>query len=258
MTLFADNTKRFVCLKCGRCCDPSNPIYSFIETEEKQFEAVLKRAEEGPLYYSKKIPPGIPILDFEKDELEKEAQQRKLKIELLPLHFYFDYKTRFWIVLAWMLKAPCPFLESKTCLIYQKRPLSCKGWPLVGREGTALIDVNCPSVPKKLVNELLTDKKRPTQFFWEQFIALNQNTAFFIWLESAVKELAKQEKILPVGNVTKEYIENNLAPKKIQGLFEFLKEQDLIPSKEFVMKQLWHINSKKEIEKDLKHKMTNL
>lgn len=67
---------------------------------------------------------------------------------------------------------PCPFLSSDgKCLIYERRPLDCRLWPIMvyidleSREKVVYLDMECPAVregrvPKELVQRIVNELKK--------------------------------------------------------------------------------------------------
>lgn len=68
----------------------------------------------------------MPIVTEEEVEiLQKEAAKRKISLEFTPVGRHNGVTLYRWIIEGW-----CPFYKNK-CSIHEKKPLSCKIYPLV-------------------------------------------------------------------------------------------------------------------------------
>ena len=128
---------KFECVKdCSQCC---------IERE---------------YYPSKKFGKiGVLILPEEKERIEKMAEEKRLKIEILPrIGISKERNTLPEKILAYQLMGyekngnTCPFLDTSgvdksphggfPCKIYKERPLACMAYPLIESEPMTL-DQKC-------------------------------------------------------------------------------------------------------------------
>ncbi|MFA5857295.1 MAG: YkgJ family cysteine cluster protein [Candidatus Pacearchaeota archaeon] len=97
---------KFECKCCGTCC------------------RIFKDVEKGLT--------GLPLFEWEKEELENIAKEKGIKLNIQPTDLVFDKRSGFYICGNFSLKhEPCPFLVNNKCSIYEHRPLVCKAYPLV-------------------------------------------------------------------------------------------------------------------------------
>ena len=137
---------KFKCLGCGICC-----------------KNITQTNEEGEEIVSKKIP----IYPEEADRLETIADLRKVDdLRILEDFVFADKKTQRILVVRYkyMLKEGqyCVFSDPQTrkCIIYENRPLVCRGYPIAMRDIDAfnteiIVDPDCPGV-QNLLKELKT------------------------------------------------------------------------------------------------------
>jgi Fe-S-cluster containining protein len=96
---------KFECKKCGKCC-------TIIKNNEKSMG-------------------GLPLFEWEKEELEKIALENGIKLMIGPTDLVFDKKSNSYICINFSLKQePCVFLKDNKCSIYEKRPFICRYFPL--------------------------------------------------------------------------------------------------------------------------------
>jgi len=74
---------------------------------------------------------GLPLLEWEKEELEKLAKKKGITLKIEPFDLGFDKKNSLYFFIYYTLnQEPCPFLENNKCSIYNNRPLVCRFFPL--------------------------------------------------------------------------------------------------------------------------------
>ena len=103
---------------------------------------------EREYYPSKKYGKiGVLILPDEKEDIEKIAKEKKIKITILPRIGISDNSKSVNKILAYQMMGrekngnTCPFLDTKSekksphggysCMIYDKRPLACRAYPVI-------------------------------------------------------------------------------------------------------------------------------
>ncbi|MHA1647123.1 MAG: YkgJ family cysteine cluster protein [Promethearchaeota archaeon] len=130
----------FNCTQCGKCCSERGPIpltmddlvmwaqnkvvanmvpyIKFIRTPQGSVDLVLARQDADPYAFLK---------DLEKDENKEEKKDEKEEPKDLSCPFYNK--------------------ETKKCLVYENRPLSCRTYPLeFDGKNYLVVDPDCPGV----------------------------------------------------------------------------------------------------------------
>jgi len=107
--------EKFDCQRCGNCCK------SFRSDQFKDIKIPSFFDEKGSLIILSK--PSLLLWDWEKHLFPKET--------VTPYHVLFDIKHNRVIIMDYTLKTDCcPLLkENNICTIYDKRPISCMGFP---------------------------------------------------------------------------------------------------------------------------------
>ncbi len=108
---------RFTCLRCKNCC-----MFSVIE--------------ECPVVYS-----------FEKDYLEELSRELGVTLRFTPLRHSSDGTP---ILYRWIIRGRCPFNDNGLCLIHDRKPLSCRMFPLLidVANGKVMLSSNCTWVKR--------------------------------------------------------------------------------------------------------------
>ncbi len=92
---------KFACKRCPDCC-------------------FFRKEEEMPL-----------IFYWEKEELEKIAEERGLKLSFKNFLVVETPQEEFVYIYRWIINGKCPFLNGVDCTIHNRKPLSCRMFPLV-------------------------------------------------------------------------------------------------------------------------------
>ncbi|GEM_PF-3411825 len=204
--------EKFVCNKCGKCCNQDIAIDEKDSAIEYGFGTLFCGATKS----------GIPLPDSEKKEIESQAKEKGKKIEIVPLRSFFDLKSKTWIVVQWkMLGKNCQFSSGKECLIYKNRPMVCKYWPLSQSGKECAISDNCIGFSAKK-ERIAGNNKKTALFFWEELIALNQAMAAFQATVSLLLETGKAGAVSLSRNTPKKSIEENCLETKTKGILEFI------------------------------------
>jgi len=139
----------FKCLQCGKCCS----------------------SYQGNKSSSKRT--GISLFPKERKLFPEDSIKPQVGIGRKPT----DKKFR--IIAYQMIEDTCPFLKHNKCVIYEKRPIACRSFPLypfilIGKGITMKLDTYCTALEKlgmtkpdervaftktSLVNELFYVKK---------------------------------------------------------------------------------------------------
>ena len=231
----ANLPKRFACQRCGGCCSSHMAAHS--AHDELAFDAISRANECGPIFYSKRLVSGIGLWDSEKEMAEKSAAQIGLKAEILPEIFFFDSNARACVVLSWKMKAPCPFLSGEGCLIYEKRPMVCREWPVVAAEKGYAVSGHCPAVSGEIRQRLAAEKFAP-KFFRGQIGALEQDMRAAFNTMRLFEALSCSKKISPISGKRLEDIAGGHCAEKTMGFLEFLEAQGIACSRESIANQL--------------------
>jgi Fe-S-cluster containining protein len=123
------NNNSFNCKKCGFCCR------TLLEYENNQLMGLAIFEEERKLFN-------------EKDVVPQRAIGKDKPIEIL----------------SYQLKlAICPHISKENkCLIYDKRPLVCKAFPVTSTLGKTIAELKCPQI-SKCTKEQLYNMKFPDE-----------------------------------------------------------------------------------------------
>lgn len=121
--------KKEPCLFCAECCR-FREKNDFTEKEELKIKKSLF-SKTGTLYLYLFSRYTINITPQEKEILEKEAEEKGVKIDILPKKIFISDKGI--IIYDYFIDADvCPFLTSENkCSIYEKRPLICRQFPKI-------------------------------------------------------------------------------------------------------------------------------
>jgi len=116
--------KKFECDCCGECCKKFQPNLS-------EFSELISDLNGPEYYYNVREIAGLPLFEWEVKELNNESKKLGISLEIKPDKIVIDLLSNKKIVYSWkLLQEPCPFLKNNKCLVYDKRPLICKGYPL--------------------------------------------------------------------------------------------------------------------------------
>ena len=118
--------EKFQCKKCGLCCK------TYGVTEGEKF---------------------LSIYEWEIETFKKCAKEKRIIINIKPVVLFFDTKHKLLFATGYgLFQTPCPFLVNNRCSIYEKRPLSCKLFPMRAYPLTLnkilkndVLDSSCPN-----------------------------------------------------------------------------------------------------------------
>jgi Fe-S-cluster containining protein len=109
------NNNSFNCKKCGFCCR------TLLEYENNLLMGMVLFEEERKLFNEKDVIPQRSIGNDQPSEI-------------------LSYQLRL---------AVCPHISKENkCLIYDKRPLACKAFPITSTIGKNIADLKCPQISK--------------------------------------------------------------------------------------------------------------
>ncbi len=206
---------KFECKQCGKCC-------SIIKNSEKSIG-------------------GLPLFEWEKEELERLASEKGIKLEIGPTDLVFDKKSNSYICINFSLKQePCPFLKDNKCSIYEKRPLICRYFPLAesplslkegkGIDVTSFLHCHNFDANKFLIENLKAGEEKSLQltknkiakeysntFGKEMLVYATMKDSIKAFCEKILKQLieTKKVKLRPVSKL-------DYAKYKVTPFFEFL------------------------------------
>ena len=119
---------KFVCQKCGKCCKNLKASIGF-----EGLEIYNKVMSKGLIYFLIKPEDfSLGLFEWEKERLEKEAENLNIKLNIKSATVVFDVNGTA-IITSWVLDSDvCPFFDNKNnCRIYDKRPLTCQTFPII-------------------------------------------------------------------------------------------------------------------------------
>lgn len=213
--------KKFECLKCGNCCKNFGSNESF---------------------------SGLPLFEWEKQDFESLAKEKKIKLEITSTNTLFDKKSKQYVCLTYSMKnQPCPFLSNNMCSNYEKRPIVCRSFPLARNP---IIDdepigmncfMHCPNFnPRLFLQENLQmgeGKNLPIselkisgeykKIFGEKILVYEaMHSNIWKYIKDKIREL-EEEEIVDFENV-----KINPSPFKNISFFDFLVKINNISEKE--------------------------
>lgn len=154
---FTMDSKRFSCIKCGKCCVFSQNLQENAENKDDEF-----------------IEKKIPVYPEEADILEILAKDNDIQLSLLEDNVLPDtlnqriVVTRYQILLDEDNNYRCPFSKNNLCTIYDNRPLVCRAYPVSSKEiegfnREIFIDPKCSGIDNirdSLENLIIEDIKQ--------------------------------------------------------------------------------------------------
>ena len=230
-----DRVREFKCQKCGHCCRVFGNISNC-----------------------------LPLWEWEVNRLKELAKQKRISFNVKPVDLVFDKRTNLAVCVHYWLDAPCPFLINNECSIYEKRPLVCKGFPMVNNpffsgktfdlnigdcnaftfdEFKLAIKGNIENTITQLPKQEIAEKYK--KFFGEE-IFIN---SFIIeqikaYIDMMMKDLIQNKKV-KLRKISKlDYKKHNPIP-----FFEFLKLKGIMTTEEKIETIEFLINYNKIKEK---------
>ena len=209
---------RFSCIKCGNCCKSD-----LVEVKAK----IAPSEEKGPLYKNHGAI-GLPVLDFQKAELEEEAKKLGIKASFVPEKYFFDALTKTMVVATWKLEGtPCPFLsEEKMCRVYSKRPFVCRRFPLLVQGNKIVCSSNCEAVSQDDLKDIRS-KEDFESFFPKQVLALKEGKEAIRQINNVLGRLPSTGKVFLVKGLTQKELPKKFPKHETIGLFKFLKRNGI-------------------------------
>ncbi len=128
-----NNKEFFNCTQCGECCHIRESNKGISSDDEEKYRHYMFN-KFGIIYLAKLNDITINVLPEEAELLKKEAQIRKLDLDIVPKRVVYDSKTHELIILDYFINHDiCPFFNKKTkqCSVYSIRPLICRSYPLL-------------------------------------------------------------------------------------------------------------------------------
>ncbi len=104
---------------------------------------------------------GLALFYDEKELLIKEAKNKGIELSIKPFRVFYSKNNKITIFKWFLDHDSCPFLINDSCIIYDKRPLICRSFPLMPKMGACKED--SPIVSKlcisssEITDELLPD-----------------------------------------------------------------------------------------------------
>ncbi len=131
---------KFECSMCGNCCktigkaDPDK-LTEWDKKLMKEAELIEEKKGGVNTYPLVSIYPegteGLYLFEWEYKRIKRIAEEKGIKIKLIPSWAVYDLKSNKTLISNWCLEGEiCPFLEDNKCSIYKNRPIECKRYPL--------------------------------------------------------------------------------------------------------------------------------
>ena len=232
---------QFHCKKCGRCCETLGRVKDQIEQDRTL------------LTYQLVFPPysidiisgyrGLPLIEWEVQKLEKEAEKLNLRINIKPAKVIFDLHRNISLVTGWVLDEKiCPFLINQQCRIYDKRPFTCKQYPLLGvgyahhQSGIRpvyYISEQCPQTKDLFFEGSFDELQKGLKSFFGNNIYFSclQAGMHLHQIQLTVNRLVQENKIRPA--VLDKGLMKKIKDNRKIGLFEFLISEGVITKEKY-------------------------
>ncbi len=127
-----NESKVFVCTQCGECCHIREQKNISREQEDAYFSYMYK--DLGILYFARLSEITINVWPEEKEELERQAKNKGITINIKPKRGFYNKKDEAFIIIDYFIDHDiCPFFDEKKkqCGVYEHRPLICRSYPLL-------------------------------------------------------------------------------------------------------------------------------
>lgn len=125
-------SKKFICTQCGECCHIREKKNITDKDEQNYFNYMHKHY--GIIYLAPLSQITINILPEEKYILEQEAKKKNIILNIKPKRAIALKNNELLILDYFIDHEICPFFDKKNklCIAYDKRPLICRSYPLLG------------------------------------------------------------------------------------------------------------------------------
>lgn len=155
-----NESKLFICTQCGECCHIREQKNISVEQEDAYFSYIYK--DLGLLYFARLSDITINVWPEEKEELEKQAKNKGITINIKPKRGFYNKKDKAFIIIDYFIDHDiCPFFDEKKkqCGVYEHRPLICRSYPLLttntlGKCKYKKLDVNAYDSEKPAAEQL--------------------------------------------------------------------------------------------------------
>ncbi|MBI5061836.1 MAG: YkgJ family cysteine cluster protein [Candidatus Aenigmarchaeota archaeon] len=217
--------EKFVCKGCGKCC--------------KDFSVSLGQQEEKIIFHLEDTVSMV-LWEWEVGRLKSEAARLNIAFSTKPVTFLYDRKSNASIITSWtMCHDICPFLSGNRCIVYDKRPLVCRMFPLVKSGMFDFIFGRDISLPKTVcesnaLGSILKDGSINIsdyvtvmhEYYGDVFLAAVQFDMIKYYFANMVKELTEKNIISPIVSPKSLAISRYKDSKPI-AFFEFLRAAEI-------------------------------
>lgn len=135
----------FKCKRCGACCRLS-------ELPKEQ----ITKDEYGIFYAIRQGSNVFEIWPWEAERLRAAAEEKETRLSIKPCMFIVDKKElgRVIVLTYYIGHKECPFVSEKTCTVHDRRPRTCRMFPIFGHRTGIGISQMCPFlVPLELTTD---------------------------------------------------------------------------------------------------------
>lgn len=125
--------KEKICQRCGWCCTSLGKEVNLSSEEEANLKKyIFNRC--GVIYLRTLKKFYLSVSPEEARVLKNQAKKLRINIKILPNKIIYDRENSKVIIYDYYLEHDsCPFYNGNSCLIYEKRPSSCRQFPNVNR-----------------------------------------------------------------------------------------------------------------------------
>lgn len=185
---------------------------------------------------------GLPIFDWEAEEIKKLSAETKKYASLRPLWIVISHKKES-VVVSWHLDHDtCPFLNDNKCMVYTNRPLVCRSFPVTDsgfigafrKENKINVKFSdkCRCWQNMTLNENMGDMKLNDMYrffynvFGDSYASMLKHDICTVFVMQILQDMANKGKIIP-QHPNKQQAEKLLRKGHI-GLVDFLKREGAI------------------------------
>ena len=218
-----DSNERFECCQCGACCTNIRKL----GTESRKQRVIFRAPDDSEI--------GLPLWQWETEQLQRIADERNINVIIEPLQFFFDKKSQRAVIVSWHLNhGSCVFYRHGECTVYENRPHVCRMFPLIRSDVFEFKFGRKPEFTKTLCNadsgQKARDAKNAEEFaakmkayYGNSFDVAVQNDFINYFIVTKIKELAEKRIIDPIVSPRELALRRFEKSGKI-GFFDLLKE----------------------------------
>lgn len=201
----------FTCVKCGHCRENIN------NSKGLPFDPTSKPRDNFKVTLEPLSTGGLVLFPWEREPLIKLAKKMGVKVDIRLSAGLFSKTDKSIVIVEYILHCDkCPFLSnSKTCDIYNDRPLICRTFPIMSTgliipKLPIIVTSSCPNNQIPNINTLLMSKY---EIFEKLFALFGKNFEWALKYDNLVMEWRGY-----LGKINNHYkLWNQLLPRSEQS-----------------------------------------